>query len=192
MYYIRKTFLYKSEIKFNDSIISSLNASIESLRQSISNQQEEFDEKIISERKKINEQIKSDYAKKLSESIEKKTVEYNERVEEIRKEYEEAVSEQIDELKKQIDIVDETLGQRIQQIKQTNTLYFNCVCNHKPIPCEIDFSKEENYFECPECGSIYRVQIDAYPVLISNISGNTRISDIIESANPQPLDDNNG
>lgn len=106
-----------------------------------------------------------------------------ETIKEHEKQFENDMNDQLEEFKNQIGKVDEVLGRRIEEIKQKNTLYFNCVCNpQRPLPCEIDFSQEENYFQCPDCGAVYRVQIDAYPVLISSISTNTRMVDLIEQA----------
>lgn len=116
--------------------------------------------------------------------------ECRETIQEREKEFENDMNEQLEEFKNQIGKVDEVLGQRIEEIKQKNTLYFNCVCNpQRPLPCEIDFSQEENYFQCPDCGAVYRIQIDAYPVLISSISTNTRMVDLIEQAQNGGEDD---
>lgn len=149
---------------------------------------QEFKQILQAERDREQEELKSqreEESKKLQDDKEKEVaaikLNYQSKIKEIENEFNEACEQQVEDLKKQIDNVDKILGERIEEIKTHNTLYFKCVCKRpQPIPCEIDFAKEENYFSCPDCGAIYRVELNAYPVLISNITTNGSLADLIE------------
>lgn len=47
----------------------------------------------------------------------------------------------------------------ISKLEKESTIYINCVCNNKPIPCKIDLTKDENICICPECGNVYNVGV---------------------------------
>lgn len=95
----------------------------------------------------------------------------------IASEYEDALKEEMSNLDKKIEEIDGILGERLRDILSKNTLFFTCVCDKsRQIPCTIDFSQEENKFMCDRCGAEYRVEISAYPVLLSNVSSNKTLA----------------
>lgn len=56
-----------------------------------------------------------------------------------------------------------------------------CGCSDKLIPCEMDLSDlENNTFKCPDCGAVYRVQFNYYPVLIKREINNEQLANILE------------
>ena len=96
-------------------------------------------------------------------------------------EYEDALKEEMKNLDKKIEEIDTTLGERLRDILSKNTLFFSCVCDrNRQIPCTIDFSQEENKFTCDRCGAEYRVEISAYPVLLSNVSSNKTLASLYD------------
>lgn len=102
-------------------------------------------------------------------------------IERIENDYNEALKEEMNNLNKEIEDVDRKLGEKIQDILRKNTLSFNCACDKtRKIPCTIDFSAEENRFVCDKCGSEYRVEISAYPILISNVSSNKILANLYD------------
>lgn len=130
-----------------------------------------------SELRRTNTELKDSFDKRLEERInaERENIEKT-----LEKEYEEALEEQKENLEKQVKEVDELLGRRIREIATTNTLTFRCSCDkNRLIPVEIDFSKE-NRFTCDNCGSVYRVEINSYPVLLSNVSTNKTLANMFE------------
>ena len=103
-------------------------------------------------------------------------------IERIETDYNVALKEEMDNLNKEIEDIDTKLGEKIQDILRKNTLSFSCACDKtRKIPCTIDFSKEENRFICDRCGSEYRVEISAYPVLISNVSSNKILANLYDN-----------
>lgn len=132
------------------------------------------------------EQVKNDCDKR----VEQAQFEANTTIKNMEEEFNQACDDQIKELKSKINEVDEMLGQRIEQIRQTNTLYFNCVCSpESPIPCEMDLSKEENHFTCPNCGALYRVELNAYPILVSTITTNTKLASILDDTDEEQYEE---
>lgn len=121
--------------------------------------------------------IEKNFEKNLEErlSIERERIN-----DDIEQEYNDAIETQKSELQEQIKKVDEMLGERIQEIAAKNTLTFTCSCNkNRRIPVEIDFTKE-NRFTCDNCGSVYRVELRPYPVLLSNVSNNQTLANIFQ------------
>ena len=115
-------------------------------------------------------QWKEKIEKECSEELRLKT-------ESIAAEYDEALKEEMNNLNKEIEEVDKVLGERYKEMVAKNTLLFTCVCDKtKKIPCPIDFSADENRFSCENCGAEYRVEISAYPVLLSNVSSNKTLA----------------
>lgn len=124
--------------------------------------------------------------KTFDENLQKKVQIERERIEQaIEKEYNDALEEQKKVFEAQVQEVDEMLGKRMEEIAATNTLTFRCTCDktHR-IPVQIDFTKE-NRFTCDKCGSVYRVEINSYPVLLSNVSTNKTLANILEKNNQQ-------
>ena len=116
------------------------------------------------------------------EELEKKSnEELRVKIESIESDYNTALKEEMDNLNKEIENIDIKLGEKMQDILRKNTLTFYCACDKtKKIPCTIDFSKDENRFVCEKCGSEYRVEISAYPVLISNVSSNKILANLYD------------
>lgn len=97
---------------------------------------------------------------------------------EIEQEYNEAIAEQEKILGDKIQEVDNMLGERIKEIAKSNTVFFTCSCDKtRKIPVQLDLSKE-NRFTCENCNSTYRVEFNAYPVLLSNVSNNRVLANI--------------
>lgn len=97
---------------------------------------------------------------------------------EIEQEYNEAIAEQEKVLGEKIEEVDQMLGERIKEIAKSNTVFFTCSCDKsRKIPVQLDLSKE-NRFTCENCNSTYRVEFNAYPVLLSNVSNNRVLANI--------------
>lgn len=131
--------------------------------------------KTLDEERKKYEELQEDFKHKVKEQIAtaRETIER-----EIEAEYNEALEEQSKELEQKVKEVDELIGQHISEIMEKNTLYFTCSCDkNKKIPVSIDLSTE-NRFTCENCGSTYRVAINAYPVLLSNVSNNKVLANI--------------
>lgn len=99
------------------------------------------------------------------EIIDKKSRELEEEKERFSIEMEEALKEAEKTLEEQIKEMDDMVEDRLIDIAASNTVSFNCVCNDKPIACAIDLS-EENTYRCPDCGTVYRVDIRMNPVMI--------------------------
>lgn len=121
------------------------------------------------------ETLQDDFKKKVKEQIAtaRETIER-----EIEAEYNEALEEQSKELEQKIKEVDDLIGQHISEVMEKNTLYFTCSCDkNKKIPVSIDLSTE-NRFTCENCGSTYRVAINAYPVLLSSVTNNRVLANI--------------
>lgn len=132
-------------------------------------------EDIKTSTEKEMEEWKSQIEKESSEEIRIKT-------EALALEYDEALQEEMDNLNKKIEEVDKLLGERVKEIVSKNTLLFTCVCDRtRKIPCTIDFSAEENRFTCDVCGAEYRVEISAYPVLLSNVSSNQTLASLYDN-----------
>lgn len=97
---------------------------------------------------------------------------------EIEQEYNDAIAEQEKVLGEKIEEVDQMLGERIKEIAKSNTVFFTCSCDKsRKIPVQLDLSKE-NRFTCENCNSTYRVEFNAYPVLLSNVSNNRVLANI--------------
>lgn len=95
-------------------------------------------------------------------------------------EFKEAVDEQAAELGEKIVEIDKGIEEAIADLKARNTLYFTCTCDKEHrIPVSMDFTTE-NKFSCEKCGSVYRVEFNAYPVLLSNVSNNKVIANIFK------------
>ena len=160
---------------------ANLNADNESLRLETSNMKEKCEAigKSLSD-------LESSTLKEMDEwknEIEKKSnEELRLSIERIETDYNVALKEEMDNLNKEIEDIDTKLGEKIQDILRKNTLSFSCACDKtRKIPCTIDFSKEENRFICDRCGSEYRVEISAYPVLISNVSSNKILANLYDN-----------
>lgn len=99
---------------------------------------------------------------------------------EVEEEYDTAIKEQIEELGTKVSEVDKMIEEAVSDIHAKNTLYLSCSCNKdRKIPVPIDFTTE-NRFSCDKCGSVYRVELSAYPVLLSNVSNNRVIANIFK------------
>lgn len=99
---------------------------------------------------------------------------------EVEEEYEQALNEQIEEFGNKVKDIDKMIEETVDDIRAKNTLYFSCSCNKDTkIPVPLDFTTE-NRFSCDKCGSVYRVELNAYPVLLSNVSNNKVIANIFK------------
>lgn len=141
-------------------------------------------EKCVDIEKSLNE-LKTTTLKEMDDwknEIEKKSnEELKLNIERIESDYNTALKEEMDNLNKEIEIIDTKLGEKIRDVLSKNTLTFYCACDKtRKIPCTIDFSKDENRFVCDKCGSEYRVEISAYPVLISNVSSNKILANLYD------------
>ena len=134
--------------------------------------------------KSLNE-LKTSTLKEMDDwknEIEKKSnEELRVEIERIESDYNVALKEEMENLNKEIEDIDTKLGEKVQDILRKNTLTFYCACDKtRKIPCTIDFSRDENRFTCDKCGSEYRVEISAYPVLISNVSSNKILANLYD------------
>lgn len=106
---------------------------------------------------------------KLKENLDKKReeldIEYKQKKLELDQEVEDAVKDAEEALKHNISRVDNMLEERLAEITAKNTKMFSCLCNDKPIACFIDLS-EENTYRCPDCGTVYSVEITMNPSII--------------------------
>lgn len=85
-------------------------------------------------------------------------------------------------LQKVIDETDKKVGEIIKDLYEKSALPFYCACSPTdPILVPIDFSKE-NSFKCPKCDSIYKININAYPVLVSHAITNHKLTEAVENA----------
>lgn len=95
--------------------------------------------------------------------------------------YNEALKEEMENLDVEIKNIDEKLGEKMREMLSKNTLFFTCVCDrNKKIPCVMDLSSDENRFRCEHCGSEYRVEFSAYPILLSNVSSNQTLASMYD------------
>lgn len=106
-------------------------------------------------------ELESEYTKKIEDLIKEKA--------DFELEKEETEKEVIEELQETITVIDAQLKEKIRAIQETNTVVFECPCKHNSIPVEIDLSKEENTYICPECKNEYVVNITMIPVLRGKI-----------------------
>ena len=121
------------------------------------------------------QQWKDKIEKECSEELRLKT-------ESLANEYDEALKEEMNNLNREIEEIDKVLGERYKEMMAKNTLLFTCVCDKtRKIPCPIDFSADENRFSCEKCGAEYRVEISAYPILLSNVSSNKTLASLYDN-----------
>lgn len=116
------------------------------LKDNLSKKQEELENKFKAKRLALE----SEY--------EQKQIDNEQEINEALKEAEEAIEESLSR-------VDNILEERLAEITAKNTKMFNCLCNDKPIACYIDLS-DENTYRCPECGTVYSVEITMNPTII--------------------------
>lgn len=105
----------------------------------------------------------------------------------LRGELADALEEGRTEFQATIEKVDKMLGERLAEVRERNTVRFNCVCSpaaEDGIDVEIDFTKD-NFFTCPKCGARYRVGITLSPILMSGVTNNRRIAGIFDGENPR-------
>ena len=77
-------------------------------------------------------------------------------------EFEQTLKDEIQNVIKNADLM---VDEKMKELSEKNTLYFDCPCGYnKKIPCFIDFTKEKNIFVCPNCGTAYWVAIQAKPI----------------------------
>lgn len=110
-------------------------------------------------------QEQDDMEAELKAKSEQLEAEYNKKEEEARVAIEEAMVEAEEAIRDNIIEMDEIIKNRLAEVAATNTVTFTCACSDKPIPCTIDFTKD-NTFRCPDCSAVYRVDIRMNPVLI--------------------------
>ena len=138
-------------------------------------------EKLKEKHQNFIKNIKVQMNQKLVELEEKYKRQADDRVQKVIADYQEALKIETQGLENQVAELDEKLGQKIQQITGKNLMYFTCACDRtKQIPCSVDFSSDQNYFTCPDCGAVYRIVISASTVLMSGISNNVKIANMYD------------
>lgn len=75
----------------------------------------------------------------------------------------------LDEVTEQVNEIEATLNASIDEIRQMNSVVFDCPCSHNTVRTFIDLSKPENTFICPECKNEYRIDITMVPILKGKI-----------------------
>ena len=133
--------------------------------ETLKNQLEENNKRFLSAK---TSKIKNNYKSKYNTLAKKLELEYNNACEEIKS-----------ELFQQLEQVDNTLKDYIEDITMKNVLTFSCSCSKDLIPCVIDFTKE-NTFICPRCNSKYKVAINANPILVGREISDEQFSDLLE------------
>lgn len=131
--------------------------------------------------KEIKESVEEEMEQWKKEVEEKSSEELRMATEKMASEYDEALKEEMENLTIEVEKIDKDLGERYKEMMAKNTLLFTCVCDKsKKIACPIDLSSDENYFHCENCGANYRVEISAYPVLLSNVSSNQTLASMYD------------
>ena len=127
--------------------------------------------------------LKNSYEAKLKEAVNKKAEELEKKYEQLTKdlelEYNNACEEVKNELFEQLQKVDSAVQSHVENAAMKNILTFSCSCSKDLIPCAIDFTKE-NTFQCPKCGSKYKVAINANPILIGRAISDEQFADLLE------------
>lgn len=140
--------------------VDSLYHSHKKVKNDLRKRTDELQAKEINLDKQYNK-LKDDLAKKKQALIE----EYNQKKNELDIEVEEAIKDAEEALEESVSQVDNMLEERLAEITAKNTKMFSCLCSDKPIACFIDLS-EENTYRCPECGTVYSVEITMNPTII--------------------------
>lgn len=120
------------------------------------------------ELKELKEKTENDFNEAVEKAVE-------ERTKDIEAESEESMGEIIKNLDTQV-------GNQLKELISSHTLYFQCACSKNPadkIPCYIDFTKQ-NEFQCKKCGAMYRVEVNAYPVLLTKTINESILADEIQ------------
>lgn len=180
---------YLSQKQINSSLqeeLDSSKAELESSKEDIKNlnnvvENKEILIKDLEEESKTykeeTEQLKKTFDERLKVEVDLQSEKIRTEVEE---EYEQALNEQIEEFGNKVKDIDKMIEETVDDIRAKNTLYFSCSCNKDTkIPVPLDFTTE-NRFSCDKCGSVYRVELNAYPVLLSNVSNNKVIANIFK------------
>lgn len=127
---------------------------------------------IIKKRETELKEFKEKAENNFNEAVEKAV---EERTKDIEAESEESMGEIIKNLDTQV-------GNQLKELISNHTLYFQCACSKNPadkIPCYIDFTKQ-NEFQCKKCGAMYRVEVNAYPVLLTKTINESILADEIQ------------
>lgn len=140
--------------------VDSLYRSHKKTKNDLKKRSEELNAKEFNLDKQYNK-LKDDLAKKKQALIE----EYNQKKNDLDAEFEEAIKDAEEALEESVSQVDNMLEEKLAEITAKNTKMFSCLCNDKPIACFIDLS-EENTYRCPECGTVYSVEITMNPSII--------------------------
>lgn len=170
--YVGNIYQLKTELKDTKEEVEKLNGIIEGKDNHIKELEE--DSKTSKEEA---EQLKKTFDERLKIDVDLQSEKIRLEVEE---EYEQALNEQIEEFGNKVKDIDKMIEETVDDIRAKNTLYFSCSCNKDTkIPVPLDFTTE-NRFSCDKCGSVYRVELNAYPVLLSNVSNNKVIANIFK------------
>lgn len=125
--------------------------------------------------------VKVEMEKKLNVVEEHYKRQMEERVDRVIREYEEALKLESENLEKRVSELDEQLGEKINEINSKNTMFFTCACDRsKQIPVQVDLSSDDNFFTCPECGAVYRIDISSSTILMSGVSNNVKLANMFD------------
>lgn len=143
---------------------------------------QQYEKSIIKLKNDVTEQLKS----KIKQIDQKYKKQSQMTIQNIINEYNQALEEQSNALTAKINDIDKQLGDKINEMVSKNTLMFTCACDKtKNIPCQIDMTKEFNYYTCPQCGANYKVVVNAYNILMSGVSSNPRLANIFQQEEQQ-------
>lgn len=141
---------------------------IKEIKNELETTKKEFDTKIADKTK----EIETFWKEKTEEAVKQADEEYDQAIVDMQKEVENIVNQ-----------LDEKVGDSMRDMIAKHTLYFQCACSKNPaekIPCYIDFTVDSNEFQCKKCGAVYRIDLNATPILLTRTIDESVLAEEIE------------